>query len=157
MIQPAVPSAVSCGDVREGNNPYRAFGQCTHSLSTGIETVRERCICQHHDGDGAGMGGMANRGERSINIVMLNKPKVLEGLSQKGNVAGTRSPSFLVMGTPRYRWTERAQPTRVLLERNMATPYVSRQGKRAVRQARGRAGMGGWKKRRPSCSGMDRG
>jgi hypothetical protein len=54
------------------------------------------------------MGGMANTCERSINIVMENKPKVLEGLSQKGNVAGTRSFSFLVMGMTRDRWIERA-------------------------------------------------
>jgi len=41
---------------------------------------------------------MANPGERSINIVTENKPKVLEGLSQKGTVAGTRTLPFLVMG-----------------------------------------------------------
>jgi len=51
---------------------------------------------------------MANLGERSVNIVTENKPKVLEGLSQKGTVAGTRTPRFLVLGIPRYRWTERA-------------------------------------------------
>src|SRR6266478_7145709 len=39
----------------------------------------------------------------------------------------------------------------------MATPYVSREGKRAARQANRRAGMGGWKKRTPSCNGMERG
>jgi hypothetical protein len=59
------------------------------------------------------MDGMANPGERSINIVTENKPKVLAGLSQKGTVAGTRTPRFLVMGIPRYRWTERAYPIRV--------------------------------------------
>ena len=42
---------------------------------------------------------MANPGERLINIVTDNKPKVLEGLSQKGTVAGTRTPLFLVMDT----------------------------------------------------------
>ena len=42
---------------------------------------------------------MANPGERSINIVKENKPKVLEGLGQKGTVAGTRTLPFLVMGT----------------------------------------------------------
>jgi hypothetical protein len=51
---------------------------------------------------------MANARERSINIVTENKPKVLEGLSQNGNVAGTRNLPFLVMGNQRYRWTERA-------------------------------------------------
>ena len=58
------------------------------------------------------MDGMANLGERSINIVIDNKPKVLAGLSQKGTGAGTRGLPFLVMGSPRYRWTERAYPIR---------------------------------------------
>jgi hypothetical protein len=31
------------------------------------------------------MDGMANPGERSINIVKENKPKVLAGLGQKGS------------------------------------------------------------------------
>jgi hypothetical protein len=44
------------------------------------------------------MDGLANPGERSINIVTENKPKVLRGLSQHGIVAGTRIPPFLVMG-----------------------------------------------------------
>ena len=44
------------------------------------------------------MGGMGNTCERLINIVTENKPKVLLGLSQKGTVAGTRTPPFLVMG-----------------------------------------------------------
>ena len=48
----------------------------------------------------------------AINIVNENKPKVLVGLSQKGTVAGTRTPPFLVMGIPRYRWTERTYPMR---------------------------------------------
>jgi hypothetical protein len=59
------------------------------------------------------MDGMANPGERSINIVTKNKPKVLEGLSQNGTVAGTRTLCFLVMGTTRYRWTERASSIRM--------------------------------------------
>jgi len=58
------------------------------------------------------MDGMANPGERSINIVIDNKPKVLAGLSQKGTGAGTRGLPFLVMGIPRYRWIERASPIR---------------------------------------------
>ena len=51
---------------------------------------------------------MANPGERLINIVKENKQKVLEGLSQKGTVAGTRILPSLVMGITRYRWIERA-------------------------------------------------
>lgn len=45
--------------------------------------------------------------ELSINIVRMNKPKMLRGLSQNGDVAGTRSEFVLVMGNQRYRWTER--------------------------------------------------
>ena len=37
------------------------------------------------------MDGMANPGERSINIVIDNKPKVLEGLSQKGHCSGYKA------------------------------------------------------------------
>jgi len=85
--------------VREGNDSYSASGQWTHSQPAGIATVRGRCICQHYDGDGARMDGMANPGERSINIVKDTKPKVLAGLSQKGTVAGTRTLPFLVMGS----------------------------------------------------------
>src|SRR4029434_3810429 len=96
----------------EGNDSYSASGPWTHSPPAGIAPVRGRCLCQHRDGDGPRMDGMANRGERSINIVHDNKPKVLAGLSQKGTVAGPRIPPFLVMGIPRYRWTERASPIR---------------------------------------------
>jgi len=49
------------------------------------------------------MSDMANPGELSVNIVSLNKPKVLRGLSQNGNVAGTRALHSLVMDTKRYR------------------------------------------------------
>ncbi len=58
------------------------------------------------------MDGRANPGERSINIVRDNKPKVLAGLRQKGTGAGTRSLPFLVMGITRSRWIERAYPMR---------------------------------------------
>jgi hypothetical protein len=45
------------------------------------------------------MDGRANPGERLINTVTHNKPEMLEGLRQHGNVAGTRTPVFLVMGS----------------------------------------------------------
>ena len=35
VTRPVVPSAVSYEDVREGNDPYRAFGHGTHSHPTG--------------------------------------------------------------------------------------------------------------------------
>ena len=37
------------------------------------------------------MNGMVNRCERSIHVVMSDKPKMLTGLSQKGTEAGTGS------------------------------------------------------------------
>jgi len=47
LTRPVVPSAVSYEEVREGNDPYSAFGHGTHSHPTGTRTVRGRCICQH--------------------------------------------------------------------------------------------------------------
>ena len=73
---------------------------------------------------------MANPGERSINIVTENKPKVLEGLGQKGTVAGTRIFPFLVMGN--NATGGQSAPNSLLLRRNMAIPYVSRKGKQTV-------------------------
>jgi hypothetical protein len=54
------------------------------------------------------MDGMASACELSINVVIANKPNTLAGLPQKGDVAGTRSGFFLVMGTQRHRRRERA-------------------------------------------------
>jgi hypothetical protein len=45
VTRPAVPSAVSYADVREGNDPYSACGHGTHSHPTGTRTVREGCLC----------------------------------------------------------------------------------------------------------------
>jgi len=41
---------------------------------------------------------MVNPGELSLTAVTLDKPKVLRGLSQNGNVAGARVPVSLAMG-----------------------------------------------------------
>ena len=99
---------------------------------------------------------MANPGERLINIVNRNKPKVLKGLSQKATESAQGLCNVLsgATGLP----VDRARLTHsMLLQWNMETPYVSQKGKQPVRRAHRRAGMGGWKKRRPSCSGVDRG
>ena len=64
---------------------------------------------------------MANPGERSINIVRENKPKVLEGLSQKGTVAGTRTFPFLVMGS-NATGGQRAPPPCVVTETAQGNP-----------------------------------
>src|SRR5439155_22287482 len=60
--RPVVPSAVSYEDVREGNDPYRAFGHGTHSHSTGTRTVRGGCICQHQAEKGLDGGYGEQRG-----------------------------------------------------------------------------------------------
>jgi len=85
--------------VREGNDSYSAFGQCTHSHETGIAPARGRCICQPRDRDGARREGMATPGERLSNIVPENKPKGLAGLGHKGTGAGPRTFPCLVMGS----------------------------------------------------------
>jgi hypothetical protein len=92
------------------------------------------------------MDGMANPGERSINIVTENKPKVLEGLGQTGTVAGTRIFPFLVMGnnatggqsapTP-FVVTETEHGNPVRLPQGKANRKVSRQtcGQRRMEEA----------------------
>ncbi len=54
----------------------------------------------------------------AINVVKRHKPKMLRGLSQKGNVAGTGVHSSPVMDMQRYRRKESTSPVRVnLVER----------------------------------------
>ena len=103
--KPSTENAQQCGSglelaVREQtlricplgiDHAERTFYNLLEFSTAYVETVRGRCLCQHRDGDGARMDGRANPGERSINIVTENKPKVLEGLSQKGTGAGPES------------------------------------------------------------------
>ena len=50
-------------------------------------------------------------------------------LEPKGHCSGYKDSLLPCHGPQRYRWTERASPIRVLLRRNMGTPYISREGK----------------------------
>src|SRR5712692_1083343 len=61
------------------------------------------------------MDGMVNTCELSINVVKRHKPKMLRGLSQKGNVAGTGVHSSPVMDMQRYRRKESTSHVRVNL------------------------------------------
>lgn len=90
---------------------------------------------------------MANPGERSINIVTENKPKVLEGLGQKGTVAGTRISPLLVMGNNAaggqsapnpFLVTETEHGNPVRLPRGKASRKASRQacGQRRMEEAK---------------------
>src|SRR5712692_9517424 len=96
---------------------------------------------------GTRMDGKANPGERLINIVTENKPKVLAGLDQKGTVAGTRTFPCLVMGsnatggqsapTP-FVVTEMEQGNPVRLPQGKASRKASRKacGKRRMEEAK---------------------
>jgi len=99
---------------------------------------------------------MANRCAPLINVVRTNKPKGLTGLDQKvgDQVEAVPSLSPADVASPAER---RSLTHPLVLGRNVVSPYLSRKGKRAVRRAHGDAGRGRWKKRRPSCSGVDRG
>src|SRR4030095_13912857 len=83
------------------------------------------------------MDGGAPPGERLINIVTENKPKVLAGLGQKGTVAGTRMFPFLVMGR-NASGGQRAPPPCVVTETEHGNPVRLPQGK-ASRKARRKA------------------
>ena len=74
------------------------------------------------------MDGRANPGERSINIVKENKPKVLVGLGQKGTVAGARTFPFLVMGI-NATGGQSAPPPFVVTETEHGNPVRLPQGK----------------------------
>jgi hypothetical protein len=99
---------------------------------------------------------MANTCAPLINVVRTNKPKGLKGLDQKvsDQVEAVPSLSPADVASPADR---RSLTHPMVLVWNVVSPYLSRKGKRAVRQAHGGAGLGRRRKRRPSCSGMDRG
>ena len=101
------------------------------------------------------MSDRVSRCEHPLNVVMLNKPKVLTGLNQNGNVAGTGgefSPVVNIKATGGKGWTH---PT-LALGRNMVSPYLSRKGKQPARNADRDVGTRIWRKRRPPCNGEDR-
>src|SRR5712691_2453595 len=99
---------------------------------------------------------MVNRGEPLINVVRTNKPKTLTGLSQNGTWLGVRVPSSLTVdATPP---ANRRDLTHSMIRTwNVVSPHVTRKGKRPVRGADWRGGMGGGRKRTPRCNGTDRG
>ena len=87
------------------------------------------------------MDGRANPGERSINIVTKNKPKVLEGLSQKGTVAGTRILPLLVMGSNATGGQSAPTPF-VVTETEHGNPVRLPQGKANRKGSRQACGYG---------------
>lgn len=86
MREPAVPSAEPIAHKVTGNG-YEETERDTVALSSKdeAETVRGRQGCQQQDGQGAGWGNMAKKTELLINVVIMNRPKLLTGLTQNGN------------------------------------------------------------------------
>jgi hypothetical protein len=99
---------------------------------------------------------MANRCAPLINVVRPNKPKGLKGLDHKVSdqveTVPLLSPADVEPPADRRRLTHP-----VVLGRNVVSPYLSHKGKPTARAADGGAGKGRRKKRRPSCSRVDRG
>ena len=106
---------------------------------------------------GARMNGMANPGELLINIVSLNKPKVLSRLEPKWQRSGHKGFAFPCHGQTTLPVDRESLNHSLLLKRNMVSPYFSRKGKRVARRADGSVGRGGWSKRTPSRNEKDRG
>ena len=86
MTRPAVPSAEPIAHKVTGNG-YEETERDTVALSSKdeAETVRGRQGCQQQGGQGAGWGNMAKKTELLINVVIMNRPKLLTGLTQNGN------------------------------------------------------------------------
>jgi hypothetical protein len=91
-----------------------------------------------------------------LRIVNADKQKELICLSQKATEAGklVRESNFTTTTLPGP--LQAPNPT-LLIQRNMETRYSSRKGKHFARNADSCAGLGGRKKRMPSCNGVDTG
>jgi len=140
--RPAVPSAVSYEDVREGNDPYRAFGHGTHSHPTGTRTVRGRCICPPQaergpDGwDGAHTCTLDTRRERQ-------QAKEADRLEPTGHWSTVQGLSAALAGTGSAPGEESAPHPFVSPLRNVVSPSRScLEGRKAARPTDGGAGMG---------------
>jgi hypothetical protein len=142
VTRPAVPSAVSYADVREGHDPYSACGHGTHRHPPGTRTVREGCLCSPpaerglDGGDGAQRCTLATRRDHQ-------QAKEAERLGP--NMARERGPG---LRQPRS-WTAnapggpRAPPPSLAPVRNVVSPYRSfLKGSKVVRPSNGDAGMG---------------
>ena len=97
--RPAVPSAVSYEDVREGNAPSSALGHGTHSLLPGACTVRERCLCQPQAETGLDAGYGAHMGTRDKRRD-AHPAKAAERLAPPGHGSGDRGSLLPCHGPP---------------------------------------------------------
>ena len=104
-----------------------------------------------------GWSGMANECELPINVLISKGPKTLRGPGQNG----TPSDIPLHHGNTRTKARQANRQSLTHSQRQSGGTWKPRmfpgKGKRTARDADERAGMGGWKKRKPACNGPDRG
>jgi hypothetical protein len=99
---------------------------------------------------------MDNICELLINVVSASKPKMLTGLNKKvrgmDGVFEFRSTQSMIPPAERQILSHRVKSV------EHGKPDCLRKcGNRPARAGYGQAGMGGWKKRMPSCNESDRG
>lgn len=102
------------------------------------------------------MVGMAKISESVIKTVNSNKRKWLLRLNQKVMEVGV---GFLTcrLVTLRLPGRQQAPNPTYFVARNVETPYRPPRGQQAAKPAQGDAGLGGRKKRRLGCNGLDTG
>ncbi len=129
---------------------YRSAGRRGGEIVRGVPSWKPR----------PGKGLESRHGERMricVTVVTINEPKRLSGSSQKG-IGGGIFPCYREYRGPWPPGREQA-PTPTHSTSGTWKPRILTPGggKRAVRRADGGAGMGGRKKRMPSCNGVDKG
>jgi hypothetical protein len=126
------------------------------SVRTGEQTVRGTQLWKHRTGAGAGNDDMDNTCELLINVVSASKPKMLTGLNQKvrGLVRafGIRSAQSTIPPADRQILSHRVKSVE-----HGKPDCLRSSGNRPAGAGDRQAGMGGRKKRMPSCNEADRG
>ena len=89
-------------------------------------------------------------------VVKTDKQKELSCLSQKAPEVGRLVTAYGFTTTTLPGPLQEPNPT-PLIQRNMETRYSSLRGKIFARKSDSYVGLGGWKKRMPSCNGVDTG
>ncbi len=98
------------------------LGQCSCTHEGGSRTVRERSDDQHRGGQELGLDGMVNIRKPLLNVVNVDKPKMLQGLTVVGSGAVASSDA----DTPDHRRKGGTSPIRVR-RRNVVSPISSQQ------------------------------
>jgi hypothetical protein len=113
-----------------------------------------RCDCQHQGGRGLGWCGMVNTRESPINVVNVDKRKVLIRLNQKVSGQDQTLLSRLAQ-TLHHRRIGGTKPAQACT-RNVVSPMSSLWVEAPQGVLDATAGRGEGKKRKPPCNGVDR-